>query len=188
MGIPKISLDPMNVAEFFQFTEGRPDNEKWELIDGQARMNASASQLHHIIQLALGSAVMMDLRRSGNRLVVSPGIGVRVADGQMPIPDLVIRPRSQLERRDCDDAIVVVEILSPSTATLDLRWKRMAYGAVASIQHYVVIAQDAVDIIVFDRATGFTERRITDAAASLDLPACGVVIPLAEIYRDTGLL
>ena len=36
MGIPKIDTGPMTVEEFYAFTDARPDEEKWELIDGEA--------------------------------------------------------------------------------------------------------------------------------------------------------
>jgi Uma2 family endonuclease len=83
--------------------------------------------------------------------------------------------------------IVAFEVLSPSTQDLDLRWKRQAYAKLLSLEHYVVVAQDAVDIVVYDRANGFAERRLAKSDANLNLPALGVDIPLAEIYRDTGL-
>ena len=46
MGVPTIKTGPMTVEEYFAFTETRPDNEKWELIDGEPILNASPSRLH----------------------------------------------------------------------------------------------------------------------------------------------
>ena len=39
----------MRAEEFFAFTATRPDDEKWELIEGEPVLNASASFLHQII-------------------------------------------------------------------------------------------------------------------------------------------
>jgi hypothetical protein len=50
-----------------------------------------------------------------------------------------------------------------------------------------VIAQDAVEVVVFARDADFTERRLRSLGDSVELPALGVSLPLAEIYRDTGL-
>ena len=44
MGVPTIKTGPMTVEEYFAFTETRPDNEKWELIDGEPILNASPSR------------------------------------------------------------------------------------------------------------------------------------------------
>ena len=75
----------------------------------------------------------------------------------------------------------------PSTAERDLRWKRTAYTSLPSLTHYVVIAQDAVDVVVFARDLGFAERHLRTLSESLELPALGISLPLSEIYRDTGL-
>ena len=186
--VPTISLEPMTVEDFFEFADGRPDDEKWELIDGCPRMNAAPSPLH---QLIVGNVIVylgQALRALGNPYFVIPGIGVRVSDNKLPVPDVMVSPLSDFEARDCTDAIAVFEILSPSTRRMDLQWKRTAYPAVAAIQHYVVIAQSSIDISVFDRAGGFAKRRITAREGVLDLPACGLTIPVAEIYRHTGLV
>jgi hypothetical protein len=69
----------------------------------------------------------------------------------------------------------------------DLRWKKTAYTSLTSLTHYVVVAQDAVDVVVFARDTGFAERRYRSLADTIELPALGIALPLSEIYRDTGL-
>ena len=35
MGVPTINTSPMTVEEFYAFTDRQPDEEKWELIDGE---------------------------------------------------------------------------------------------------------------------------------------------------------
>ena len=80
------------------------------------------------------------------------------------------------------------EIPSPSTAERDLHWKRMAYTGLPTLTHYVVIAQDAVDVVVFARDIGFAERRLRSIGDSIDIPSLGISLPLSEIYRDTGLV
>ena len=50
-----------------------------------------------------------------------------------------------------------------------------------------MIAQDAVDIVVFAREAGFAEQRLRSLDQSLELPALGISLPLAEIYRDIDL-
>jgi hypothetical protein len=51
----------------------------------------------------------------------------------------------------------------------------------------IVAAQDAVDVVVFARDTGFAERRYRSLSDAIEMPALGISLPLAEIYRDTGL-
>ncbi|MBA4174911.1 MAG: Uma2 family endonuclease, partial [Hyphomicrobium sp.] len=40
MGVPHLDSGPMRAEEFFAFTATRPDDEKWELIEGEPVLNA----------------------------------------------------------------------------------------------------------------------------------------------------
>ena len=191
MGVPTIKTGPMTVEEYFAFTETQPDNEKWELIDGEPILNASPSRSHQTIFWNLALLIGTIQRQRPQSWEASPGVGVRVSDTSLPEPDIFIVPagsaRRDPYRRETSDVLVAFEILSPSTAERDLRWKRTAYTSLPSLTHYVVIAQDAVDIVVFARGAGFAERHLRSLADTLELPALGISLPLAEIYRDTDL-
>jgi Uma2 family endonuclease len=89
--------------------------------------------------------------------------------------------------RETRNVLAAFEILSPSTEERDLRWKRMAYPTLPPLTHYVVIAQDGVDIVVFARDAGFAERHLRSLGDSLEFASPGISFPLSEIYRDTGL-
>ncbi len=39
MGVPFLDQGPIRVEEFYAFTDTRPDEEKWELIDGELLLN-----------------------------------------------------------------------------------------------------------------------------------------------------
>jgi Uma2 family endonuclease len=188
MGVPPISLAPMTVEEFFGFTDTRPDDEKWELIDGEPVLNPTPSFLH---QRIVGSLLfhLMRLEQSQPRpWTVLPGIGVRVSDTKLPVPDVLVRPgyspKHNPMSRDCDDMIVAFEVLSPSTKNRDLLWKRVTYTALLSLTHYVVIAQD---VVVFARDAEFAGNRMRSLGDSLELPSLGISLPLADIYYNTGL-
>jgi Uma2 family endonuclease len=191
VGVPTIKTGPMTVEEFYAFTDTRPDEEKWELIDGEPILNASPNRLHQRMLKNLVVGVTAFEGRPGVAWELLPGLGVRISDRSRPEPDVLILPKdgssSDSLERDRNDVIVAFEILSPSTRERDLRWKRTAYTSLPSLTHYIVIAQDAVDVVVFARAAGFTERHLRSLGDSLEFPALGVSLPLAEIYRDTGL-
>ena len=42
-------------------------------------------------------------------------------------------------------------------------------------------------MVVFARASGFAEQRLQSLCDSIELTSLGVSLPLAEIYRATGL-
>lgn len=190
MGVPTIDTGPMTVEDFYLLTDSRPDHEKWELIDGEPVLNAAPSELHQII--AMNVIIMLGLHARQHTVPwkVIPGIGARVSNTSRPEPDVMVLPRSDAHgsRRDTQDAIVLFEVMSPSTARRDLQWKRSAYITLPDLQDYVVIAQDSVDVVMFSRNAAFAERRLQSATDMLQLSALGVNVPLAEIYRDTGLI
>ena len=173
------------VEDFLAFVESRPDEERWELIEGRPYLSPSPSYPHQII---LGNilAILRSLRaRRGASWHAIPGIGMRLSPFNMPVPDVLIRPLDDLPGSLCDDVSIAFEILSPSTADHDLRWKRRNYGTLPSLQHYVVVAQDDIEVLAFDRATDFAERRVADIGAFLELPALGLSLPLRDIYENT---
>jgi Uma2 family endonuclease len=188
MGVPTIKTGPMTVEEFYAFTDARPDEEKWELIDGEPILNASPSPTHQWIISNLVFAMTQRARRLNASWAVLPGLGVRVSQTNRPEPDVLVVPRSgssiDPQGRDRSDVIVAFEILSPSTDDRDMRWKRAAYTSLPSLTHYVVVAQDTPEVVVFARDVGFAERRIRSLSESLDLPSLGISVPLSEIYHD----
>ena len=64
MGVPHLDSGPMRAEEFFAFTATRPDDEKWELIEGEPVLNASASLHHQIIASNLIVALGRFARRN----------------------------------------------------------------------------------------------------------------------------
>ncbi len=192
MGVPFIDTGPMTVEEFYAFTDTRPDEEKWELIEGEPILNAAPSPMHQWIVRNVVVALTILERELKAPWAVLPELGVRVSDRNRPEPDVLVIPSDHLtldpRERDVSAVIVAFEILSPSTEGRDLRWKRAAYTSLPSLTHYIVIAQDAVEVIVFARDGGFAEQRIRSIDKTIALRSLGVSLPVAEIYRDTGLV
>jgi Uma2 family endonuclease len=180
------TLDPLTVEEFFAFLEGRPDGEKWELIEGMPVRDATGTW-HH--QRLLGTIFGALHKRSRNRAwEVLPGFCVQLSPHDVAFPDVLVRPRGGIEMTSCicDDAIVAVEVLSPLTADRDLRWKRQLYPTLPSLQHYIMIAQDDVEVFAYNRCDGFSEHRYGALEDVLDLLSIDVSFPVAEMYSEVS--
>jgi len=192
MGVPVIDTGPITVEEFYAFTDGQPDEEKWELIGGELVLNAAPSPRHQWIVKNVVFALTTWERELRAPWAVLPGLGVRVSDTDRPEPDVLVIPAKfrslDQQERDTSDVIVAFEILSPSTKGRDLRWKRAAYTGLPSLTDYIVIAQDAVEVVVFARDSGFAEHRMRSIDDVIELRSLGIVLPVAEIYRETGLV
>jgi Uma2 family endonuclease len=187
---PPWNRRPMTIDEFYAFTDTRPDDEKWELIEGEPVLNASPSPLHQWIAMNVVVALKSLEREIKAPWVAMLPLGVRVSEKDRPEPDVLVYPserRGPDVRRDRDDVIVVFEVLSPSTEKRDLGWKRKAYPSLPSLTHYIAISQDAAYVMVFARDHSFEGQRFGSLDATIDLRSLGISLPLAEIYRDTGL-
>jgi Uma2 family endonuclease len=81
------------------------------------------------------------------------------------------------------DPVVVFEILSPSTASIDIGVKNEEYRDTPSIQRYIMLAQDRQLATVFARAGDDWIGHIVSGGAVLRMPEIGIEIPMAELYE-----
>jgi Uma2 family endonuclease len=81
--------------------------------------------------------------------------------------------------------VLIVEVLSPSTALRDHGSKFTVYQAITSLKEYLLIAQNEVSVIHYTRqADGLWQRRdVTDLNESLNLESIGCALALREIYE-----
>ncbi len=186
MGIPAVNTGEMTVDEFYAFTDTKPDHEKWELIGGKPVLNASPTGIHEKIVANVITALSNRERELDASWTVLGSVGVRVSDKDRPEPDVLVVSGEPTMKRDRSDVIVAFEVLSPRTDR-DLGWKRTAYASLASITDYVVIAQDAVEVTVFARESGFEKRTFNSRDDVIAFNALGVSLPVADIYYRTGL-
>lgn len=78
--------------------------------------------------------------------------------------------------------LVLVEVLSPSTATYDRGPKSRFYRQIPSLEAYVLISQDAPAVEVLTR-DGDGWRLTTEADGAVEIGALGVTLALDALYR-----
>jgi Uma2 family endonuclease len=83
--------------------------------------------------------------------------------------------------------VVVVEVLSTSTAQRDLTRKKYAYQSIPSVQVIVYVSQREAWVDIVRRTEhGWADGYVEGMEATLELPEIGVAVPLAEIYEDVA--
>ena len=143
---------------------------------------------HSAIASNLDFALRDRLRGSSGR-AFRGDVKIIVAE-HVRYPDLVVTcSPAPLTTDIVPEPVVVFEVLSPSTARTDRTAKNKEYRATASIQHYVMLEQQAAAATVFSR-TGedWIGRLVTGLDAVLALPAIGVDVPLSVIYAGIELV
>ena len=176
----------MSLADFLAWEEAQPL--RHERVGGRVWAMTGGTVAHNTIALNVAFALRQRLAATPCRVFMAD-MRVVTPRGDVMYPDVVVACG---ERRDTDqevgDPVVLVEVLSSSTAARDHGYKRWAYGVILSLRHYVLISQEAAEAEVAS-PEGETWRSIVlrDATASLRLDALGLDIPLAEVFVGVDL-
>ena len=179
----------LTIEEFLAFTDSRPDGERWELIEGVAIMNPSPVDYHQVVVANIVTYLMVHKQRTGAAWLPMPGIGTRVpiSPNSLPQPDVFVKAGAPTGSPVTDDALVLFEVLSRSNTKADQAWRRKVYASVPNCQHYITVSLKAVEVVAYERDTSWEKRSVSSLGDGLDLPALGLSIPLATIYRWTPL-
>ena len=179
----------MNVTAFMDMIARFPDEERWELLDGEPVLMSPQTERHHI--------AVRNLLRAADRLVSSrpgcralPGLGLLSdkVDDYAPIPDLVVRCGPPVQGGYADDPIVVAEVLSPSTMRWDRGGKVEFYQSIPTLQVILLVYQDEMRVEAWLRDGEEWRREVRQGrGASLELPRLGGGMPLDELYADIPL-
>lgn len=80
--------------------------------------------------------------------------------------------------------ILITEVLSESTESLDRGEKFMAYRQLDSLREYLLVSQDKVMVEVFSRTDDGTWRiqSFPELSQEIDLPGLGISINTSDIY------
>ncbi len=182
----------MTADEFLAWSEAQPKEAgKFELWDGEiivkhgpaGQQQAERSQ-HWETKGAMFAALRDAIKRAGLPcFAVIDGASVRLANDRLVEPDVLVYcgervPRNALE---VPNPIIIVEVLSPSTAKHDLTFKFESYFALPSLHHFLLIDADKPLLIHHKRGSGdaIETRFVRIPALRLDPP--GLEVNLDEL-------
>ena len=80
------------------------------------------------------------------------------------------------------DTVVIFEVLSPSTEQTDLVAKNEEYEALPSVRRYIILRQDRIGGLVFERVGADWIGHLLRPGAVLHMPEIGIELPLADLY------
>ncbi|MGH9120461.1 MAG: Uma2 family endonuclease [Acidimicrobiales bacterium] len=133
------SLAVMSVADYLPWEESQPT--RHELVGGRAYAMSGGSERHGLMSAFLFSLVASGAYAAGCR-PFSEGRKLRVAAGDLYYPDLLVVCGPAGNDLYETDATFVVEVLSPSTRSIDRREKLRGYQTLPSIQAYAMVEPD----------------------------------------------
>jgi Uma2 family endonuclease len=119
--------------------------------------------------------------------IVQGDFAVETGDRNIRFADVLVEPFSGENARSTANAMLLVEVLSPSTMHIDFHEKLDEYKGLAALGTYVICAQDEARVWVWtrsDRAWPEAPEVLEGLNAAVAVPALGITLPLAEVYRN----
>ena len=176
----------MTVAEFLTWAEAQPGGSRYRLVNGEPVEMPAERAGHAKVKARAFNALSRSIERAALPCHVLPdGITVAVDEYTAYEPDATVYCGPEID----DDALVllnpviVVEVLSPTTAHVDTGAKLAGYFKIASVQHYLIIDSVAHRMVKHSRADDnrIATDIIEDGEIVLDPP--GISVHFDDILR-----
>jgi len=162
----------------------REQPQRYERLSGVIRLMTGGTVDHNRIALNVADAFRQRLR-GGNCEAFVNDIKVVTPAGDVMYPDVVVACGDIPGKATVLDApVVIVEVLSESTAERDHGRKRWAYQTIPSLRHYVLVDQDEGGVeVTSPNADGTWQSVILrDLGDRLELTALKLEIGLEEVF------
>ena len=163
--------------------------EKHEFYQGECFAMAGASRRHNIL-----SGNSFGVLR--NHLLAKPcqpymvDMRLRIdAHEHYVYPDVLVvcDEKAYVEEDICNDATVIVEVLSPSTESYDRGQKFLHYQSLPSLQEYVLISQEILQVEVYHRRAqeqDWIYQALSQPEDRLALSSLDFSCRLADLYES----
>lgn len=179
-----IRLDKQSFFAWVQDRQGR-----YELRNGRIVMHPGVSRDHWPI--VTGFVIALNKLLPPDTWTVGPAdFAVEVGDN-VRYPDVVVEAAGgDGKALSTANPIILVEVLSPSSAGMDFTEKVAEYTSLSSLEAYIVASQDEAICWVWQREPDGNFPRLPEEIGgrdkSIELTARGVALPLAVVYRGIG--
>jgi Uma2 family endonuclease len=183
--IPKHKMTMEEYIEFDKNNEGR-----WEYFDGEVIEMAGGTLNHNQIASNISRILGNKLEEKGCRAL--PGDMRLKAPKALPYryPDVVVACGEPIiEKIQGQEMLVnpllIIEVLSPSTAQYDYSVKFTAYQSIESFQEYLLVAQDRPQVTQYVRQPDeqWLRRDIEGIESVLKFASVDCELTFGEIYR-----
>ncbi len=159
-----------------------------EYLGGRVYSMPGSSDEHNVIALNIAAALHAHLRGKPCRAYIND-MKCRIQSVGRDVfyyPDVMVscgpRVKTDYFKRD---PVIVFEVLSPSTESIDRREKFFAYTSLPTLDAYVLVEQEKIGVTVFRRSgEGWATEEIEGRDGVLALPRIEMELPLALIYEE----
>jgi Uma2 family endonuclease len=188
---PKSTIHYLSVADYLQLEDAA--EERSEYCNGEIFTMAGGTPNHNRISLNISGELNFKLRKT-NYQVYMADVKLWIPQrNNFKYPDVMIiegQPQYYENRKDTLlNPLVIIEVLSDSTKDYDRGDKFQHYRTLESLQHYILINQDSIQVEHFKKIAPFewllTELNQIEATLKLTNP--DLTLALSDIYDRVDL-
>jgi Uma2 family endonuclease len=155
-----------------------------EFVNGAVYAMAGVSDRHNLIRGNLAALLLTHAPETCQ--VFSAEMKLRIKsnlDERYYYPDIFVAcDPDDRERYTRDSAVLIVEVLSPTTERIDRTEKFEAYKRIPSLLEYALISQDVMELELFRRRTGW-QREFYQRDNTFALDSVGATFSVSQLYR-----
>jgi Uma2 family endonuclease len=162
---------------------------KHEYVGGQIYALAGATERHNRIAGNIFGH-LWQAARNGPCRVYGSDMRLRIGESAVYYPDVqVVCDASDTNQSYVTRPCLIVEVLSPSTQSIDTREKWLAYRDIASLRAYLIVWRDQRRVRLHYRAGDDDQwyDTVLGGEASFRLECPGMPLSLGEIYEAIDL-
>lgn len=183
-----VSKQKYTLEEYLELDKN--SEEKYEYFDGDVFDMAGGSPNHARLGFDIGALFSQKLKgrdceafNSDMRIKVPAALPYRYPDVSVVCGDPVFEELNGQEM--LVNPVLIVEVLSPSTAAYDLKDKFTAYQSIDSFREYLIVSQDRPHVIQHIRQSKgrWLRIEIEGLDGEVVLESVNVTLPLSEIYE-----
>jgi Uma2 family endonuclease len=161
---------------------------KLEFVDGLVYAMAGASNWHNLVSTNLIGTLNARLPERCRALGMDVQLRVTTATSDKTFfPDVFVTCGQPGLAHVHDDALIVIEVLSPTTEAYDRGSKMLSYRALSSLEAYLLVRPEQMHVELYARATGW-QRASYGTGDTVPLDCLGLTIPVGDIYRRVPLV
>jgi Uma2 family endonuclease len=171
---------PMTVAAFLEWEAWQELRYEFDGFQPVAMTGGTAA--HAGIQRNLAISIGSRLRGTpcrffGGDLKIAVAGSIRYPDG------LVVCAPVAPDSTTVKEPVVIFEVLSAGTSSVDMITKNREYAATPSVVRYMMLSRHEIAATMFERVGADWVGHIFAADAMLNMPEIGIGFPLAELYE-----
>ena len=187
MAVPQPAVARMSREEYRRWAETQPRG-RFERVAGEVVAMAPERAAHNLVKMHVWRALDAAVRAAGLRCeAFGDGMTVEIGDEHDYEPDALVNCGEPLDADAvaAPNPVIIVEVLSPSSRSVDTGAKLADYFRVPSLRHYLILRADRHQVIHHRRSddgAGIETRVLAEGAIRLDPP--GLEVAIADFYPE----